>query len=124
MAYATAADYLAVYDTDMTTERLSAWLDRAASWLDVQMGDKLDPTDESQLAALNYVNIELVNRLDASPMAGMGVTSYSQSANGFQETLNYANSAGGFNLLPSERKMLGLGASIGFGSWLGGDGDA
>ena len=25
-AYATAADYLAVYDTDMTSERLSAWL--------------------------------------------------------------------------------------------------
>ena len=124
MAYATAADYLAVYDTDMSAERLSAWLDRAAAWLDVQMGDKLDPSDAKQFAALNYVNIELVNRLDASPMAGMGVTSYSQSANGFQETLNYANSAGGFNLLPSERKMLGLGTSIGFGSWLGGGDDA
>ena len=124
MAYATVADYTAVYDTDMTDERLSAWLDRAAAWLDVQMGDRLDATDAKQIAALNYVNIELVNRLDASPMAGVGVTSYSQSANGFQETLNYANSAGGFNLLPSERKMLGLGTSIGLGSWLGGDGDA
>ena len=123
-AYATAADYLAVYDTDMTSERLSAWLGRAAEWLDVQMCDKLDPSDAKQLSALKYVNIELVNRLDASPMAGVGVTSYSQSANGFQETLNYANSAGGFNLLPSERKMLGLGSSIGFGSWLGGGGDA
>ncbi len=123
MAYATAADYLAVYDTDMSAERLSAWLDRAAAWLDVQMGDKLDPSDEKQLSALNYVSIELVNRLDASPMVGIGVNSYSQSANGFQETLNFANSAGGFNLLPSERKMLGLGTSIGFGSWLGGDGD-
>ena len=120
MAYATVADYKAVYDTEMTDVRLSAWLDRAASWLDVQMGDKLDATDAKQLAALKYVNIELVNRLDASPMAGIGVTSYSQSANGFQETLNLANSAGGFNLLPSERKMLGLGTSIGFGSWLGG----
>ena len=124
MAYATVADYLAIYETEMTDERLSAWLDRAAAWLDVQMGDRLDPEDEKQLSALNYVNIELVNRLDASPMAGVGVTSYSQSANGFQETLNYASSAGGFNLLPSERKMLGLGTSIGFGSWLGGDGDA
>ena len=124
MAYATVAEYKAVYDTDMTDERLSAWLGRASDWLDVQMGDKLDAGDAKQASALKYVNIELVNRLDASPMAGVGVTSYSQSANGFQETLNYANSAGGFNLLPSERKMLGLGAAIAFGSWLGGDEDA
>ena len=51
MAYATAADYLAVYDTDMSAERLSAWLDRAAAWLDVQMGDKLDPSDKSEAEA-------------------------------------------------------------------------
>ena len=124
MSYATKNEYLAVYDTDMTDERLSAWLGRASDWLDVQMGDKLDASDAKQASALKYVNIELVNRLDASPMAGVGVTSYSQSANGFQETLNYANSAGGFNLLPSERKMLGLGAAIGFSSWLGGEEDA
>lgn len=121
MAYATAADYAAVYDTEMTSERLSAWLDRAARWLDVQMGDKLDPEDASQLAALNYVSIELVKRIDASPLAGMGIDSFQQTANGFQESFTYHDTAGGFNLLPSERKMLGLGTSIGFGSWLGGE---
>ena len=121
MAYAEVAEYKAIYDTDMTDERLSAWLDRAAGWLDVRMGDRLDPEDASQLEALNYVSIELVRRLDASPFAGMGVNSFQQTANGFQESFNYRDSAGGFNLLPSELKMLGLSSSIGFGSWLGGE---
>ena len=107
MAYAEVAEYKAIYDTDMTDERLSAWLDRAAGWLDVRMGDRLDPEDASQLAALNYVSV--------------GVNSFQQTANGFQESFNYRDSAGGFNLLPSELKMLGLSSSIGFGSWLGGE---
>ena len=51
----------------------------------------------------------------------MGVNSFQQTANGFQESFNYRDSAGGFNLLPSELKMLGLSSSIGFGSWLGGE---
>lgn len=121
MSYATKNEYLAVYDTEMTDERLVAWLDRAAAWLDVQMGDRLDDEDERQLAALKYVNIELVKRIDSSPMAGMGLDIYQQTANGFQETFNFHDSAGGFNLLPSERKMLGLGSAMGFGSWLGGE---
>ena len=121
MAYATTDDYLAIYDTDMTEERLEAWLERASGWLDVQMGDRLDSQDETQLAALNYVCIELVKRIDASPLAGMGIDSFQQTANGFQEMFTYHDTAGGFNLLPSERKMLGLGSSIGFGSWLGGE---
>ena len=121
MSYATTDEYLAIYDTDMSEERLEAWLDRAARWLDVQMGDRLDSEDESQQAALNYVNIELVKRIDSSPLAGMGVDSFQQTANGFQEMFTYHDTAGGFNLLPSERKMLGLGSSIGFGSWLGGE---
>lgn len=121
MSYATAGEYLAIYDTDMSSERLAAWLERAATWLDVQMGDRLDPEDAGQLDALRYVSIELVKRIDASPMAGMGVDSFQQTANGFQESFTYRDTAGGFNLLPSERKMLGLGSSIGFGSWLGGE---
>ncbi len=121
MSYATKNEYLAVYDTEMTDERLEAWLERAAKWLDVQMGSRLDEDDDAQREALRYVNIELVKRVDASPMAGMGLDSYQQTANGFQESFNYHDSAGGFNLLPSERRMLGLGSAIGFGSWLGGE---
>ena len=121
MSYATTEEYLAIYDTDMSAERLGAWLERAATWLDVQMGARLDAEDESQLDALKYVNIELVKRIDSSPLAGMGVDSYQQSANGFQESFSYHDTAGGFNLLPSERKLLGLAAAIGFGSWLGGE---
>lgn len=122
MGYATVEEYLALYpDTEKSEDWLDAWLERAASWLDVQMGTRLDPDDESQLGALNYVSIELVRRLDASPFAGMGVDSFQQTANGFQESITYRNSAGGFNLLPSERTMLGLGSAIGFGSWLGGE---
>lgn len=121
MSYATVDEYLAIYDTDMSEERLEAWLERAAKWLDVQMGDRLDIDDESQLDALNYVSIELVKRIDSSPLAGMGVDTFQQSANGFQESFSYHDTAGGFNLLPSERKQLGLGAAIGFGSWLGGE---
>ena len=121
MGYATTDEYLAIYDTDMGDERLEAWLERASAWLDVQMGDHLDPEDESQLSALEYVCIELVKRIDASPLAGMGIDSFQQTANGFQEMFTYHDTAGGFNLLPSERKMLGLGSSIGFGSWLGGE---
>lgn len=121
MSYATKNEYLEVYDTEMTDVRLEAWLERAAKWLEVLMGDRIDAEDESQQEALKYVNIELVKRIDASPMAGMGLDIYQQTANGFQETFNYHDSAGGFNLLPSERRMLGLGSAIGFGSWLGGE---
>lgn len=122
MSYATTDEYLALYpDTEKSEDWLEAWLERAAKWLDVQLGDRLDPEDESQLDALNYVNIELVRRMDASPFAGMGVDSFQQTANGFQESLQFHNTAGGFNLLPSERKSLGLASSIGFGSWLGGE---
>lgn len=122
MSYATTDEYLALYpDTEKSEDWLEAWLERAAKWLDVQMGSKLDPEDESQLDALNYVNIELVRRMDASPFAGMGVDSFQQTANGFQESMQFHNTAGGFNLLPSERRSLGLVSSIGFGSWLGGE---
>lgn len=121
MSYATTAEYRAIYDTDMSDERLGAWLERAAKWLDVQMGAKLDTEDADQLEALNYTSIELVKRIDASPLAGMGVDSFQQTANGFQESFQYHDTAGGFNLLPSERKMLGLASAIGFGSWLGGE---
>lgn len=121
MSYATKTDYHAVYDTEMTDARLEAWLERAASWLDAMMGDRLDAEDERQVEALKYVNIELVKRIDSSPLAGMGIDIYQQTANGFQETLNFHDSAGGFNLLPSERKLLGISSSMGFGSWLGGE---
>ena len=121
MSYATTSEYLAIYDTDMSATRLAAWLERASNWLDIQMGDHLDAQDAAQLAALKYVNIELVKRIDSSPLAGMGIDSFQQTANGFQEMFTYHDTAGGFNLLPSERKMLGLGSSIGFGSWLGGE---
>ena len=122
MSYATTDEYLELYpDTEKSEGWLEAWLERAARWLDVRMGAKLDPDDQSQLDALNYVNIELVRRLDASPFAGMGVDSFQQTANGFQEMITYHDTAGGFNLLPSESKMLGLSSAIGFGSWLGGE---
>lgn len=124
MAYAEAADYTALYDTDMSDERLDAWLEKASTWLDGQMGDRLDADDDRQAAALAVVCIDMVHRCDAGPVAGLGVNSYSQGANGFQESYSFANATGDFYLTKQERKMLGLGTSIGFASVLGGDGDA
>ena len=121
MSYANTTQYRLIYDTDMEDERLAAWLEKASAWLDLQLGERLDDSNDAQASALQSLCIELVSRATMTPSIGAGVDSYSQGANGFTESYNYSNPTGRFYLYKDERKMLGLGSSIGFASWLGGE---
>lgn len=121
MSYANTTQYRLIYDTDMEDERLAAWLEKASAWLDLQLGERLDDSNDVQASALQSLCIELVNRATMTSSIGAGVDSYSQGANGFTESYNYSNPTGRFYLYKDERKMLGLGSSIGFASWLGGE---
>ena len=96
MAYATASDYLALYPgTDMESGTLELWLAKASREIDIALlkrGAEL-PSDMDELleATLSDVCMDMVRRVVGSGASTMeGVTSYSQSANGFQETMNFA----------------------------------
>lgn len=109
MAYADSEDFRAVWDTDKSDARLEAWLERASRVLRDEMGGLLDPVDEGQLATLRDVCIDMVHRADASPLAGLGVESYSQGANGFTENVGLQNPMGDLYLTKQERLRLGMG---------------
>jgi hypothetical protein len=97
MAYATAADYKALYtDTDMGDTTLGLWLAKASREIDIALlkrGAKLPEVIDGLLKnTLSDVCMDMVHRVIGSGSSSImeGLTSYSQSANGFQETMNFA----------------------------------
>lgn len=111
MAYASADEFRGVWDTEMTDARLATWLDRASDVIDDLLGD----VSGTKASTLRAVCIDMVHRADASPTAGMGVSSYSQGANGFSENIGYANPMGDLYLTKQEMMRLGIGArQVGF----------
>ena len=132
MAYATAADYLALYtDTDMGTATLTLWLAKASREIDIALlkrGAELPETIDGLLKnTLSDVCMDMVRRVvgSGSSTAMEGLTSYSQSANGFQETLNFATYSTlkvRGDELDAILACLGVhSGGIGFASYLGGD---
>ena len=97
MAYATAAEYKALYtDTDMADATLGLWLDKASREIDIALlkrGAELPEIIDGLLeSTLSDVCTDMVRRVIGSGSSTImdGLTSYSQSANGFQETMNFA----------------------------------
>lgn len=97
MAYATISDYIAVYDTDATQERLEAYLDKASRKIDAAIamrGAALpEEVSEELSAALRDVCCDMVHRVMPSSGGGDmpdGITSYSQTEGGFSESFSWA----------------------------------
>lgn len=132
MAYATASDYLALYPgTDMESGTLELWLDKASREIDIALlkrGAEL-PSDMDELlaATLSDVCMDMVHRVIGNGGTSImeGLTSYSQSANGFQETMNFATYSSlkvRGDELDAILACLGIvSGGIGYASVLGGD---
>lgn len=100
MAYATAEQYMLVYDTSATTARLTAYLARASRKIDAALSQRGAavpddmPQDGDLARALSDVCIDMVHRVlgDSGGDSGLpdGITSYSQAAGGFSESFGWA----------------------------------
>lgn len=109
MSFATVSDYEAKYGEVADAERLQVWLDDVTTYLTKLLGNRYDATDEAQAAALRVVCRDCTHRAFESNAPGFGVSNYSQSANGFTESMTYANATGDIYVTKNERKMLGIG---------------
>ena len=99
MAYATTDDYLLVYDTTATTERLAAYLARASRKIDAALAAKgaTLPDDLSEIDGLAETLADAccdtVHRVlgdGGESELPDGITSYSQSQGGFSESFGWA----------------------------------
>ena len=109
MSFASISDYEAKYGSVEDEGALQAWLDDATTSLTSLLGDSLDPADAVQASLLTTICRDMVHRAFASVAPGYGVTSYSQGANGFNESMSYANATGDLYLTKWERSLLGIG---------------
>lgn len=99
MAYAETEQYLLMYDTSASTERLEAYLERASRRIDAALAQRglsvpEDPSEVGGLAdALADACCDMVHRVlgdaGASDMPD-GITSYSQGAVGLTESFTFA----------------------------------
>ena len=109
MSFASISDYEAKYGEVGDVCALQTWLDDATVHLTALLGETLDPENATQTAALMTVCRDMAHRAYASVAPGYGVTSYSQGANGFNESMSYANATGDLYLTKAERLLLGIG---------------
>lgn len=109
MSFASISDYEAKYGSVGDRTTLQAWLDDATTYLTGMLGGSLDPSDAGQAGLLRTVCRDMVHRAYASVAPGYGVTSYSQGANGFSESMSYANATGDLYPTKTERLLLGIG---------------
>ena len=109
MSFASISDYEDKYGSAGDDVALQAWLDDATTHLTALLGGTLDPDDAAQAALLRTVCRDMAHRAYASVAPGYGVTSYSQGANGFSESMSYANATGDLYLTKTERMLLGIG---------------
>ena len=122
MAFATADEYRAKYDTDLTDEALEIWLEDASDIMAGEMDsagvDYADP-DETFAARLCRVCREMVRRaIGDGSHAAMGIPfgakQASMTAGGYSEQFTIDNPFGDLYLKAAERRALGISAS-GFG---------
>lgn len=111
MSFATVADYEAKYGTVADADRLQVWLDDVTTYLTNRLGSRYNAEDETQAAALKMVCRDMTHRAFESNAPGFGVSNYSQSANGFTESMTFANATGDIYMTQNERRMLGIGGN-------------
>ncbi|MBQ9003113.1 MAG: hypothetical protein IJ087_14780 [Eggerthellaceae bacterium] len=115
-AFAAAADYRALYDTELADARLDALLARASRDMAAELRAAgigyADP--EGEFAEdLRDVACSIVHRSVGDDAAGLdvpfGVTQFSQSAGGYSASATLGNPYGDFFMTEAERRKLGIG---------------
>lgn len=109
MSFASVADYEAKYGSAGDAATLQAWLDDATAYLTVLLGSSYDPDDAGQAALLRTVCRDMAHRAFAGAVPGYGISSYEQGANGFTESMSFANAMGDLYLTKTEKTLLGIG---------------
>jgi hypothetical protein len=114
-AYADSTAYRLVYDTSATNDRLSAYLEKASRKIDAALASRGRSVprirSEELSAALSDVCIDMVHRVlgasgDAEIGIPDGVTSYSQTQGGFQESFAWAQPYTDMRIRDDELDML------------------
>ena len=130
MSYATVSDYVALYDTACSDDRLSAFLAKASRKIDAALlmhGASVPETPDATItAALSDVCCDMVHRvLGDSAGANMpdSVVQYSQAQGGFSESFTFSAPYSDLSVRDDELRwllsLLGIDAS-GVGTYLWG----
>ena len=130
--FASVEDYRATWPTDEATdETLTARLTQATALMcrEMELGG-VEYSDPSQpfSEALRAVCIAMVRRTRASSEAPggaeipFGATQFSQTAGSYTHSATLANPLGDMRLMPSERRLLGIGRGRAYAMCSLGDG--
>lgn len=116
--FASAADYRALYDTDMTDERLQALLDMATRKIAKQVTDAgidIEDADEDYQALLSDVCIDVVHRATGTGMDNVpfGATQFGETTGSVTWNYSMANPYGDLFLSRENKRDLGIGKSRG-----------
>lgn len=104
---------------DDEAERAEALLEDAATIIEAECeraGVTLDHSSSSTASRLKTVSCEMVKRAMVASVDQSAVTQGSMTVGPFSQSLTYANPTGDLYLTKRERRMLGIGARIGFAS--------
>ena len=121
-AFAKAADYKALHDTDLSDARLGALLGRASRDIAAELRasgiDYSEPNDDFA-ADLADVAISMVHRAIGEDSAGadipFGANQFSETAGSYSASATLANPYGDMFMTKAERRKLGIGrARAGF----------
>lgn len=116
--FASVNDYVIVYETDVSDERLLAMLKSASRELAAELraaNIPYDDPDDELAADLSDVTIAMVHRAlgdpegDGGPQIPFGASQFSQGAGGYTRSATLANPYGDLFVTEAERRRLGIG---------------
>ena len=116
-AFASAADYRLLYDTDMADERLDALLLKASRKIARQLEDAgiaVDEDDEEYMAVLSDVCIDVTHRaVGTDADVPFGANQFGETTGSVTWNFSLANPYGDMFLTAENRRDLGLNKSRG-----------
>lgn len=112
-AYATVADYEAVYGNYPDDDQLAAWLLKASRIIAAELDAHGIVPDADGLASCSDVCVDMVHRaLGASEGLPVGLTQYSMTAGSYSQSGSFPAGYGNLYLTKTERRQLGIAASL------------
>lgn len=122
MAYATVAQYVARYGSVTDTAMLQECLDDCSTLIDVELeahGIDPDDLDSSRLMEACRSMAKGVMPDEGDSDIPVGVTQMSATAGVYSQSYTFARTYGTPRLSDYARRLLGIGARIGFGALAG-----
>ena len=115
MAYATVAQYEALYGTVADEDMLQEWLDRASRAVDREFADHCITPDAALTALAGDVVCSMVRRalpdeVDSSMPVGM--TQFSMTAGSYTQSGSFPSGFGELYLTKMDREMLGVNSTL------------